>query len=263
MNIVVIPARFGSTRFPGKPLASIRGHSMIWHVYHRSLEAKTIDAVWVATDDKRIYDEVTGWGGNVMMTRPDHASGTDRVAEVAEKVSCDIVVNVQGDEPMIDPEVIDAVVKPLEENAALGIVTPVVRVRSLEEFLDPTMAKVVRDAEGFALYFSRAPIPFSREHEGFQSTFQTREKDSRLKLPENLPLFRHVGIYAYHRETLKRFCELSPSFLEAVEKLEQLRALEFGIPIYTVEVDYMGIGVDTPEDLKRVERLMKGDRTMG
>ena len=235
---------------------------MIWHVYHRSLKAQTIDEVWVATDDKRIYDEVKGWEGNVMMTRADHASGTDRVSEVAEKVPCDIVVNVQGDEPMIDPGVIDAVVKPLEKNASLGIVTPVVRVKSLDEFLDPSVAKVVLDAEGFALYFSRAPIPFSREHKGFLDVGLKSGEDSWEELPEGQPFFRHVGIYGYHRETLHRFCGLPASHLEDVEKLEQLRALEYGIPIYTVEVDYRGIGVDTPQDLERVERRMASDPEM-
>jgi 3-deoxy-manno-octulosonate cytidylyltransferase (CMP-KDO synthetase) len=255
MNIVVIPARFGSTRFPGKPLTRINGRTMIWHVYHRSLKAAIIDEVWVATDDERIYEEVKGWGGKVMMTRADHGSGTDRVAEVASKIPCEIVVNVQGDEPMIDPEVIDAVVKPLMQNPSIGIVTPVSRLETLEEFFDPTVAKVVRDAEGFALYFSRSPIPYSRGHGGFMNTF-----DKKIRLDEvlrNPPFYRHVGLYGYHKKTLLRFCDLPASPLEEMEKLEQLRALEYGIPIYTVTVDYKGIGVDTPEDAKRVEDLMK------
>jgi len=255
MNIVVIPARFGSTRFPGKPLIRLNGHTMIWHVYHRSLEAAAIDEVWVATDDTRIYDEVVSWGGKVMMTRPDHASGTDRVAEVASQVPCDIVVNVQGDEPMIDPGVIDAVVEPLAKNPSIGIVTPVTRFKTLEDFLDPTVAKVVRDSEGFALYFSRSPIPYSRDHEGFRNVSDA--EGGAADILKTSPFFRHVGLYGYHKETLSRFCNLPPSELENIEKLEQLRALEYGIPVYTVQVDYEGVGVDTPEDARRVEAMMR------
>ncbi len=257
MNIAVIPARYVSTRFPGKPLAHISGHTMIWHVYQRCLKAKSIDAVWVATDDERILREVKGWGGKVMMTRSDHPSGTDRVAEVASKIDVDIVVNVQGDEPLMDPLIIDAVVKPLLLLPDIQISTPVTRVKSAEELFDPTMAKVTRDKSGFALYFSRAPIPFIRDHGVFANyPYQMEEKDINLT---GTPLFRHIGLYAYRRETLFKFCKLSPSPLELAEKLEQLRALENGIPILTVEVDYEGIGVDTPEDLKKVERLMRSE----
>ncbi len=257
MNIVVIPARFGSTRFPGKPLVPIAGRTMIWHVYHRSLEAKTIDEVWVATDDERIFEEVESWGGKVMMTRPDHASGTDRVAEVASKVSCDIVVNVQGDEPMIDPGVIDAVVAPLSQSPSVGIVTPVTRSTSLRELFEPNVAKVVRDAEGFALYFSRAPIPFARDQAAFERYLSgNRNHVGEVDHESGVSFFRHVGIYGYHLKTLQRFCALPPSQLERTEKLEQLRALEYGIPVLTVPVTYKGIGVDTPEDAQRVESIM-------
>lgn len=259
MNIVVIPARFGSTRFPGKPLVRLHGHTMIWHVYHRSLEAATIDEVWVATDDERIFKEVVGWGGKAMMTRPDHASGTDRVAEVASQVPCDIVVNVQGDEPMIDPGVIDAVIEPLTKNPSIGIVTPITYFKTLEDFLDPSVAKVVRDSEGFALYFSRSPIPYSRDHDGFKHVTGKGSKiDEVLK---GSPFFRHVGLYGYHKETLLRFCNLPPSKLENMEKLEQLRALEYGVPVYTVQVDYEGVGVDTPEDAQRVEAMMREENS--
>ena len=254
MNIVVIPARFGSTRFPGKPLVRLGGRTMIWHVYHRSLQAVTINEVWVATDDERIRDEVASWGGKVMMTRPDHASGTDRVAEVAARVPCDIVVNVQGDEPMIDPRVIDAVVEPLTRNSSIGIVTPVAKLSSLAELFDPTVAKVVRDAEGFALYFSRAPIPYSRDHGGFVE--RTDRGDLLNDIFSDLPFFRHVGIYGYNKKTLFRFQGLPRSVLEETEKLEQLRALEYGIPVLTVLVEYQGVGVDTPEDAERVAVLM-------
>jgi len=258
MNIVVIPARYGSTRFPGKPLALINGRSMIWHVYQRCLTAKSIDVVWVATDDERICREVKGWGGKAMMTRPDHPSGTDRVAEVASKVPCDIVVNVQGDEPLIDPVIIDAVAGPLLQTPYIGITTPVGRIKSHEELFDPSIAKVTRDKKGFALYFSRAPIPFARDHELY-SVYPKADGDKVIENSDlkGLPLFRHIGLYGYSRKALFRFCELPPSGLELAEKLEQLRALENGMPILTIEVDYSGIGVDTPEDLKRVEQIMR------
>ncbi len=258
MNIVVIPARFGSTRFPGKPLARIQGRSMIWHVYHRSLKAKRVDAVWVATDDVRIYDEVKGWGGRVMMTRPDHASGTDRVAEVAERISCDIVVNVQGDEPMMDPAVIDAVVEPLTRNPSIGIVTPITKIKKIEEIFDPSIAKVVRDAEGFALYFSRSPIPYGRDIEKFTTYKGETPEDEQMEFLEKYPFYRHIGLYAFERKTLMKFCELPKSDLENVEKLEQLRALEYGIPLLTVLVEYNGISVDHPEDILRIQKGITG-----
>ncbi len=257
MNIVVIPARFGSTRFPGKPLAPIAGRTMIWHVYHRSLKAKAIDEVWVATDDERIFDEVKSWGGKVVMTRPDHASGTDRVAEAVSHIPCDIVVNVQGDEPLIDPEVIDAIVVPLSRNPSLGIVTPVAKIESLDEIFNPSVVKVVRDSEGFALYFSRAPIPFNRDDSDFHMVKKGGESLGRPSLPVNAPYFRHIGLYAFPKKTLFEFCNLPPSVLERVEKLEQLRALEYGIPLYTVLVTYEGIAVDEPGDVMRVEKALR------
>lgn len=253
MNIVIIPARFGSSRFPGKPLALIQGDPMIWHVYRRCLEAATIDAVWVATDDKRIYDAIEKRGGRVVMTRADHASGTDRVAEAAAAIPCDIIVNVQGDEPLIDPAIIDAVVTPLAENPAMTMTTPIARIETREALFNTSVAKVVRDKDGFALYFSRSAIPFIRDNSLFQ------EKDLPEAAVRDLlkahSLYRHVGIYGFRRETLFRFCGLPPSSLEKMEKLEQLRALENGIPVYTVVVDYEGVGVDTPEDLKRIEEM--------
>ncbi len=254
MNVVIIPARYASTRFPGKPLALIGRHSMIWHVYHRSLKAKRIDDVWVATDDERIFREVRGWGGKVMMTNPSHPSGTDRVAEVASRIEAEIIVNVQGDEPMIDPDVIDAVVEPLLKHSGIRIATPVTAIKKIQELFDPSVAKVVRDREGFALYFSRSPIPFARDHELF-SKFPGRAVTKKAGKID-IQIFRHIGVYGYRRDTLIEFCELSPSWLEQIEKLEQLRALENKIPIFTVKVDYNGVGVDTEDDLRLVEILM-------
>jgi len=256
MNIVIIPARFGSSRFPGKPLALIQGEPMIWHVYQRCLGAKTIDEVWVATDDPRIYDAVDRRGGRAMMTRSDHPSGTDRVAEAAGAVPCDIVINVQGDEPFIDPAIIDAVAAPLVENPEIVMATPIARIEMRETLFNPSVAKVVRDKNGFALYFSRSAIPFIRDSRLFED--KSLSEETVRKVLEIHSIYRHVGIYGFRRETLFRFCELPPSSLEKLEKLEQLRALENGIPVYTVIVDYRGIGVDTPEDLERLKKMGLG-----
>ncbi len=260
MKIVIIPARYDSSRFPGKPLALINGKSMIWHVYHRSMKARLIDAVWVATDDERIEKDVRGWGGKVMKTKRDHPSGTDRIAEVASKVEAEIIINVQGDEPLMDPKVIDAVVDALIDNGDIGIVTPITPIKSAKELFDPSVVKVVRDKKGLALYFSRAPVPFIRGHEfftGFPVTNKAVKQDERPIT--NLPLFRHIGLYGYRREALLRFCSIPPSSLEKLEKLEQLRALENGIPILTVVVDYEGIGVDSPQDLQKVRSVIRGN----
>ena len=257
MNVVIIPARYASTRLPGKPLARIAGHTMIWHVYHRCQRARRVDAVWVATDDERIYREVASWGGKVVMTHPDHPSGTDRVAEAASNMDAEIIVNVQGDEPLMEPDVIDALVEPLSRRDDVGMATPVTRISSREELFDPSVAKVVRDKEGFALYFSRAAIPFARDDAIFVSGSTKMSKGEEKKALSHLPLFRHIGVYAYRREILFKFCRLSPSSLEQAEKLEQLRALENGMPILTVEVSYKGVGVDTAKDLKRVEEILR------
>ncbi len=257
MNVVIIPARYASTRFPGKPLARIAGHAMIWHVYHRCQRARRVDAVWVATDDERIYREVSSWGGKVIMTRPDHPSGTDRVAEAASDLDAEIIVNVQGDEPLMEPDVIDALVEPLSRGKDVGIATPITQISSREELFDPSVAKVVRDKEGFALYFSRAAIPFARGNPVFLPGSMEMSKDEEQEIISRLPLFRHIGVYAYRRETLFEFCRLNPSPLEQTEKLEQLRALENSMPILTVEVSYKGVGVDTKRDLKRVEEILR------
>ena len=256
MNIVIIPARFGSSRFPGKPLALIQGEPMIWHVYQRCLRARTIDEVWVATDDQRIYDAVDRRGGRAMMTRSDHSSGTDRVAEAAAAVPGDIIVNVQGDEPLIDPVILDAVVKPLVENPEIVTVTPIARIKSREALFDTSVAKIVRDKDGFALYFSRSSIPFIRDSRLFKDKGLSEE--TMRKILEAHFLYRHVGVYGFRRKTLFRFCSLPPSSLEKLEKLEQLRALENGIPVYTVVVDYKGVGVDTPGDLEKLKEMGLG-----
>lgn len=244
--LAVIPARWSSARFPGKPLALLRGRPMIEYVYRRALRARLVDAVVVATDDERIADAVRGFGGSVEMTRGDHASGTDRAAEVAARRDEEVIANVQGDEPLIHPDDIDAGVRPLLDGRGAGISTLAVRFDSPERFLDPNAVKVARSGDGGALYFSRAPVPYSRD-----ALFGEREAYEKIaeRWEEMLlgPL-KHVGFYAYTRESLLRFASLPPSPLEELERLEQLRALEAGIAIHVVEIERDAPGVDVPED---------------
>jgi 3-deoxy-manno-octulosonate cytidylyltransferase (CMP-KDO synthetase) len=230
--VVVIPARYGSTRLPGKPLADLGGKPLIEHVWRRAAMARLVERVIVATDDERIRAALPA-DADVFMTRADHPSGSDRIAEVAAKLDCGIVVNVQGDLPLLDPTLVDELVEMLRRNPALGLATVAVPIESYEELANPSVVKVVCDAAGRALYFSRAPIPFDRSKPG---TFGGA--------------FRHVGIYAYRRETLLAFAAMVPTPLEQTESLEQLRALENGIGIGVVRRAHgVPIEVDTPEDL--------------
>jgi 3-deoxy-manno-octulosonate cytidylyltransferase (CMP-KDO synthetase) len=238
--LAVIPARFQSSRFPGKPLADLCGRPMIAHVYERARLARLIDAVVVATDDERIAVAVRAAGGEAVMTSPHHLTGTDRLAEVASALPCRIVVNVQGDEPLIDPAVIDAVLAPMLGPGAPAMATACRPVRDRAEFLSPHAVKVVTSAAGNALYFSRAPIPAARDATG--------------GVPDEARI--HVGLYAYRRDVLLRLAATPPAPLERVEHLEQLRALDAGDGIRVVETDYHSIGVDTPDDLERVRRLL-------
>jgi 3-deoxy-manno-octulosonate cytidylyltransferase (CMP-KDO synthetase) len=236
--IAIIPARFASTRLPGKALADIGGRPMIEHVYRRASAARSVSSVIVATDDERIYRAVAAFGGTAHMTSPRHPSGTDRLAEVAANTACDIIVNVQGDEPLIDPATIDQAVAPLLEDRALEMSTLRHRIDDRTEIENPHLTKVVVDRDQYALYFSRAAIPFLREG------------------GTPAPAWAHIGLYVYRRTTLLRLASLPPSVLERSEALEQLRALENGIRIKVVETVHRSIGVDTPEDLERVRRLM-------
>jgi 3-deoxy-manno-octulosonate cytidylyltransferase (CMP-KDO synthetase) len=240
LNVVaLIPARFASTRFPGKPLADIDGHPMIEHVYRRAAAASAVSRVIVATDDVRIAQAVRRFDGEVRMTRVDHFSATDRLAEVAATLDCDIIVNVQGDEPLIDPGSITEAIAPFAEDQSLQVTTLYRRISQPAELTNPNIVKVVVDRGGFALYFSRAPIPYQRDPRGGWP-----------------PLYRHIGLYAYRRHALLVLATLEPTPLERAESLEQLRALEHGIRIKAVETNYDSFGVDTPEDLDRVRRLM-------
>jgi 3-deoxy-manno-octulosonate cytidylyltransferase (CMP-KDO synthetase) len=242
--IVIIPARFASTRFPGKPLALLKGIPVIEHVYRNALKSRLSDDVLVATDNETILETVLSFGGKAVMTSDVHLSGTDRIAEVSRSMGHDIIVNVQGDEPLIHPEMIDSVISVLEDTEA-SIGTLAIRIKTGEEILDPNVVKVVFNAAGFALYFSRAPIPYHRDE----------WKDlSRLTVHSSPAVFKHVGIYSYRREVLMQLAETPPSRLELIEKLEQLRAIENGFQIKVRETLYETIGVDTPEDLERIEK---------
>lgn len=244
MKIIgIIPARYASTRFPGKPLHPIAGKPLIQHVVERCRQARTLSEIIVATDDGRIAD-VARTFCRVEMTRGDHPSGSDRIAEVAARVGCDAVVNIQGDEPLIDPAVIDAVAGALDESEMSTAATP---IRSVEEYDNTNVVKVVVSASGRALYFSRRTIPFVRDA-------ASRSSNEQLAA---FPFLKHLGIYGYRRETLLRLVKFPVSPLENAEKLEQLRALENGIEIAVVRVNYDSVGVDVPEDVARVEALLK------
>jgi len=243
-TIVVIPARYASTRFPGKALADIAGRPMIEHVYRRASAARLVGGVIVATDDARVADAVRSFGGEVRMTSPTHATGTDRIAEVAATLDCELIVNLQGDEPLIEPASIDEAIEPFTSDPDLLMASLYQRFQTSEDVLDPNIVKVVTDRRGFALYFSRAPIPF----------FRGTETDRRATGP-----FRHIGLYVQRREFLLRVASLDPTPLERAEALEQLRVLEYGFSIKMVETQYDSIGVDTPEDLDRVRRLLRAE----
>jgi len=251
--IVVIPARYASTRFPGKPLALLKGIPLIQHVYQNSLNARLVSEVIVATDSETIFETVMSFGGKAVITSPDHQSGTDRIAEVAAAMNCDIMVNVQGDEPLIRPEMIDAVISVLDDSrASLG--TLAIPIRDSREIFDPNVVKVVFDPEGFAWYFSRAPIPYHRD-EWNDPLAQSREMRSKNDLVVR-DCYKHIGIYSYRRDVLLKLSSLPPARLEMIEKLEQLRAIENGFRIKVRETSFETIGVDTPQDLERVEQCL-------
>ena len=239
MNIVcVIPARYSSTRLPGKPLADIAGKPMIQRVYERAILAKRPQQTIVATDHTLVYETVESFGGKAVLTSPDHPTGTDRLAEVAEKFpDVDLIINVQGDEPMIQPEVIDQLAGAFDNKPDLHMATLMTQIDK-SEYQIPSVVKVVTDLQGYALYFSRSLIPFPRVENG-------------------LPVYKHIGIYAYRRDFLLKYAKLTPTPLEKTESLEQLRALEHGYKIKVIKTDFQSIGVDTMEDLEKVNLLLK------
>ena len=273
MKIIgVIPARYASTRFPGKPLALIAGKPLIQHVVEQCQRAKSLSEVIVATDDTRIWELAQNFC-RAEMTLPDHPSGSDRIAEIAALCDCDAIVNIQGDEPLIDPAVIDAVAAAL---AGCEMSTAATPIKNFAELDNPNVVKVVVNAAGRALYFSRRTIPYLRDKVGQASRLSSEREsassemglarrdacptlaaeNSALEQLAAFPFLKHLGIYGYRRETLLRLVKFPVSPLENAEKLEQLRALENGISIAVVTVDYDSIGVDAPEDVARVEKII-------
>jgi len=237
----VIPARYPSSRFEGKPLARLAGRPMIQHVYERAKQSALLSELVVATDDQRIFDAVTAFGGDCVMTSPDHPSGTDRVAEVARARESDIVVNIQGDEPFLSPTTLDEIVAPFATDATLPMSTARRRITDRETLEDPNVVKVVVDRRGDALYFSRSIIPHPRRAEPYAA-------------------WEHIGLYAYRRGFLLDLAKLEPTELERTEALEQLRVLEHGFRIRVVETEsHIGLSVDTPADLERAERFIRSN----
>ena len=240
--VIVIPARYGSSRLPGKPLVQLAGKSMIQRVYEQAKQAKTAGRVIVATDDERILKAVVGFGGEARLTRADHRTGTERIAEVAAHTDGgDVFVNVQGDEPLVDPAAIDTAVNSLLEEPQAAIATVAVLIRTPADIMDPNVVKTVLDFEDNALYFSRAPIPWVR--------------DSAHKV--HARHMKHLGLYAFQRDALLEYPTLPQGELERLEQLEQLRWMENGWKIRVAEVEHDAVSVDVPEDVARVEKLLK------
>lgn len=241
-TIGVIPARWASTRLEGKVLADIGGKPMIQHVWERSRKCRLLEDVWIACDDERVMKAAKAFGAKAVMTDPALPSGTDRIAAAVKDAPVDVIVNIQGDEPLIDPKVIEALVKAMHADPECPMATVIKAIAGEEELNNPNVVKAVVDSQGYALYFSRVAIPYNRDGRPLKE----------------IKYFKHLGIYAYRKSFLKIWETLSPSPLEKTEKLEQLRVLESGYSIKTVETDAQTIGVDTPEDLEHVRRLIRG-----
>jgi 3-deoxy-manno-octulosonate cytidylyltransferase (CMP-KDO synthetase) len=238
--IGIIPARYGSSRLPGKPLKDLCGKPMIQHVYERAAKAHTIDHLVVATDDQRIIDAVVAFGGDAFLTSKDHKTGSDRIAEVAKHMDCDIVVNIQGDEPLISPQIIDEIVEVLINDISLGMTTGCYRITDEKLYDNPNVVKVVTDKNGNAMMFTRSLLPYPRNKEQFAA-------------------YEHIGIYAYTKEFLMTYVTLPETPLSFTESLEQLRVMENGyrIRVVNTKFPYNALSVDTYEDLCEVERIMK------
>lgn len=242
----VIPARFASTRFPGKPLTEINGKSMIRRVYEQSLKSKLIDRVLVATDDKRIYCHVRDFGGEAVLTSVKHNSGTDRINEAVKNITCDIAVNIQGDEPFIHPDNIDKAIEPLLKDRKLNVSTLAIKIREISEIKDPNTVKVIFDINNYAIYFSRGILPYDRKIIEQESGSIKTEK-----------YFKHIGLYVYRKKFLGEFVKMKKSYLEEAEKLEQLRILENGEKIKVIVTNKNSLAVDTPEDLESLKIYFK------
>jgi 3-deoxy-manno-octulosonate cytidylyltransferase (CMP-KDO synthetase) len=242
--IVVIPSRYGSIRLPGKPLVALAGKPMVQHVYERAKLAKTVHRVIVATDDERIINVVKGFGGEARMTRGEHRTGTERIAEVAAHEPGDIFVNVQGDEPLIDPMAIDVAVAAILEEPAAQIATVATAIRNTADIMDPNVVKTVLDFDSNGLYFSRAPIPWVRD----------------TKQDISVKYWKHLGLYVFQRDALLEYPTLPQGELERIEQLEQLRWLENGWKIRVAEVEHDAVSVDVPADVERVEKLLAQEK---
>jgi len=251
--VAIIPARYGSTRFPGKPLAAIGGKPMIQRVYESARGARGLERVLVATDDERILATVRGFGGEAVLTSKNHESGTDRLAEVARKLKTKWVLNVQGDLPFVRPQTISAIVRALGRDGSLLMATARTPIREKEEWLDPNVVKVVADGQGFALYFSRAPIPAVKK----AGRDDGADEGNGGRAQPRIWGYRHIGIYGYRRDFLLKFSRLRPSRLERTEGLEQLRALAYGYRIRVVDVYEPAVEVDSAGDLEKAERYLK------
>jgi len=249
----IIPARYGSSRLPGKPLADLQGKPLLFHVYQRSKRASSLGRVLIATDDERIRAAAADFGAEVVMTRKDHRSGTDRIGEAIANIPAEIVVNIQGDEPLIDFAAIDHAVHMLQRDPDAEMATLKSLIQDPEDLWNPSVVKVVTDQRGYAIYFSRAPVPYPRLKDRTQPDLRSII-DSRPDLLKHF--FRHIGLYAYRRNFLMQFVQWAPSPLELLEDLEQLRAIEHGVKI-RVELSHTSImGIDTPEDLERIRKLV-------
>jgi len=246
--VAVIPARYGSSRFPGKPLADICGKPMVQHVYERAKSATLVGEIMVATDDDRIAEAVRKFGGEVVLTSPDHRTGTERVAEV--------VRGREGDEPLIRGEIIDAAIEPLMSDESLHISTLKSPITRMSDWFNPNVVKVVTDREGFALYFSRSPIPFFRDEFGGDGRFPSWDRKGGDDPLPPCPVYVHIGLYVYRRSLLLSIAQMEPTPLERAERLEQLRLMENGYRIKVVPVDYHPVGVDTPADLEEVREKL-------
>jgi 3-deoxy-manno-octulosonate cytidylyltransferase (CMP-KDO synthetase) len=237
--IGVIPTRLDSKRFPGKALALLHGKPLIQHVYESARKSLILDELVIATDDKKIYNAAVGFGAPVVITPREYHCGTDRVAHAVSALSCEIVVNIQGDQPLLAPETIDSVVKKLLGLNGLPAATPIYPINDREDLIDPNVVKVVRDSYGYALYFSRSPIPYIRG-----------------RLDDISLTYKHIGIYAYRKDFLCEFAKLPPSLLEITEGLEQLRILENGYKIMTVQSIFDSPSVDSEEDLRKLQEMI-------
>jgi 3-deoxy-manno-octulosonate cytidylyltransferase (CMP-KDO synthetase) len=257
--IAVIPARYASTRLPGKPLLLIAGEPMILHVVRRVRACGSIDRAIVATDDRRVFDAVHEAGEEAMMTSPEHRTGTDRLAEVAAGLDAGIIVNVQGDEPLIEAATVEAALEPLLQDSTIVMSTTSEPIETPEDALNPNVVKVVVDRAGFAICFSRHPIPFPRAAAADEGSVELALR----RRPELLALYaKHTGMYCYRRDFLLQYSKLPQTPLEQTELLEQMRALEHGFRIRVVPVAHRSIGVDTPEDLERIRQLFKSSEPL-